>query len=63
MKVGIQIALKSVVSALEQIHVLGKDADLLVGAIRATRNVIAAIDEAKKEEQEHDGQDEQREDV
>lgn len=63
MKVGIQIALKSVVSALEQIHVLGKDAELLGGAIRATRNVIAAIDEATKEEQDHEDHDEQREDV
>lgn len=58
----IEIALKSVIFALERIHVLGQDADMLAGAIKAVKNVIAAIEKAK-EEQQHDDHDEQRENV
>lgn len=58
----IEIVLRSVVSALEKIHVLGADADLLAGAIKAVKNVIAAIDKAKEEQQDED-HDEQRKDV
>lgn len=59
---SIEIALKSVVSALNQIHVLGMDAELLSGSIRAVKNVLAAIEKAK-EEQDNDDHDKQREDV
>lgn len=57
----IEIALRSAVAALERIHVLGADADLLAGAIKALRGCIEAIEKAKKEAAEnenHDGQGE-----
>jgi hypothetical protein len=59
---GIDIALRSVVSALERIHVLGSDAELLGGSIKAVKNVIAAIEKAKEEQQNAD-HNEQREDL
>jgi hypothetical protein len=59
---GIDIALRSVVSALERIHVLGSDAGLLDGSIKAVKNVIAAIEKAK-EEQLNEDHDEQRKGV
>lgn len=58
----IEIVLRSVATALERIHVLGSDAEMLAGAIRAVRNVIAAIEKAK-EEQRDENHTEQREDV
>ena len=58
----VEITLRSVVSALERIHVLGADAELLCGSIKAVKNVIAAIDKAK-EEQQNDDHNGQREDV
>lgn len=58
----VEIQLRSARAALERIHVLGCDADLMAGAIRAVGNAIAAIDKAK-EEQQNDTHDEQRKDV
>lgn len=58
----IVFVLKNVIMALESLHVLGRDAETLSGAMNALKNVIAAIEKAK-EEQEHEDHDEQREDV
>lgn len=53
----IELVLQSVVSALERIHVPGSDAEMLAGAIKAVKNVIAAIEKAKEEQQnEHHDQ-------
>lgn len=59
---SVEIQLRSAKMALERIHVLGCDADLMAGAIRAVGNAIAAIDKAK-EAQSDDAHDEQRKDV
>lgn len=59
----IEIALRSVVCALERIHVLGQDADMLAGAINAVKNILLAIEKVKEEEQSHDACDKPRENV
>lgn len=58
----IDIALKSVLMALDSIHVLGKDAETLAGAINVTKSILDAIEKAK-EEQYNDNYHEQRKDV
>lgn len=58
----IDIALKSVLMALDKIHVLGQDAETLAGAIKVTKNILDAIEKAK-EEQQNDDHHEQRKDV
>lgn len=62
-KVSIRIALKSIATALEQIHVLGRDSELLCGAIKALRNVIEALEKARKEAEQSDCNNEQGTDV
>ncbi len=59
----VEIQLRSARMALERIHVLGSDADLLAGAIRAVGNAIEAIDTAKKEAEEHAADDKQGKDL
>lgn len=49
----IEITLRSAVAALRRIHVLGSEAELLAGTIKALESIIKAIDEAKKEEAGH----------
>ena len=58
----INIALRSVLMALDSIHVLGKDAETLAGAINVTKSILDAIEKAK-EGQQDDAHDEQRKDV
>lgn len=63
MEVAIEVVLRSVVTALELIHVQGKDAEMLGGAIKALKNVIEAIDKAKKGAQTDDHHNEPGKDV
>lgn len=44
----IEITLRSAVSALRRIHVLGSEAELLAGTIKALESILKAIDDAKK---------------
>lgn len=62
MEMKIEFVLRSVVSALKRMHVLGEEAHLMDGAIKAVENVIGAIEKAK-EEQQHENHDQQRENV
>lgn len=50
----IEITLRSAVAALRRIHVLGSEAELLAGTIKALESVIKAIEEAKKMGADHD---------
>lgn len=58
----IEIVLKSVITALEKMHVLGMDSELHAGAVKALKNVIKAIEDAKKEAGNNEDHDGQRED-
>lgn len=58
----IDIALRSVLMALDKIHVLGQDAETLAGAINVTKSILDAIENLKEDDQ-NDAHDEQRKDV
>lgn len=58
----IDIALRSVLMALDKIHVLGQDAETLAGAINVTKSILDAIENLKEDDQ-NDDHDEQRKDV
>lgn len=58
-----EVALRSVVAALERVHVLGGDAEMLGGAIRTVKNVIDAMEEKKKEAARLEAGNEHRQDA
>lgn len=47
----IDIALRSVLMALDKIHVLGQDAETLAGAINVTKSILDAIENLKGDDQ------------
>lgn len=58
----IDIALRSVLMALDKIHVLGQDAETLAGATKVIKSILDAIENLKEDDQ-NDAHDEQRKDV
>lgn len=59
----INILLRNVNAALARVHVLGADAELLVGAMRSINNCINAIEKVQRGEIENENHDEQGQDA
>ena len=59
----IEDALKSAISALKRMHVLGDEADKMARIINVLQSVVDAAESVRREEGKNANRNEQREDV